>query len=425
MADRGDKRVMKGKGAEAGDKGLELHEFLECLIFLSFSRENPDFGNLGKQSDPEFPMPGCFETVLTKNILTNARRDQLAKVRKIVDKDPEVARVKRERYDAMREQFEIVCKLDATTMQGTKDGFGNDGKKDSQGFGNEAEETGTGSTLGMDCFCDAMSDRNVSEDTKITPTPNITGLFMPSVHCNLSWLDVKGAFVTCQVGTSLGDQTIDFDEFLTCLALCGTIKYEKVKGLGNQGRPPNMKVGEQDDAGDPTPEEGADFPLAGIVDGIYMNFLLKKDTHTVITEFQQPELPRFDYKKSGAAANWLAIYEKMDLSHVFGWPLWEKEVFELLGANYNELKLIFQQYAKTGSAGSATASQLFTMQKTELTNLSLDCGLATKDFPQVLQQHTHKYLSLSLSTGCPTGASISNSLIVVFVLYSGSRDGRI
>lgn len=104
----------------------------------------------------------------------------------------------------------------------------------------------------------------------MTPNPNITGLFLPSVHCNLSWLDVKGAFVTCQVGTSVKDQTIDFEEFLTCLALCGTIKYENLKGLGSLGRPPNMAIGLLDDAGDPTPAEAADCPLAVIVDGIYV-----------------------------------------------------------------------------------------------------------------------------------------------------------
>ena len=387
VASKSDARVKEGKGAEGGDKGLELHEFLECLMFLAFSRQNPEFGNLdlgqiGQQVEPDSPMPGCFEDVLTKNILQKARRDKLAKVRKMVDKDPEVALVKKKRYAALREQFEIVCKKDATQMSGTKDGFGNAGKKTTQGFGNEAEEDGRGSTLGMDVFCDELSDRNVSEDLKVTPTPNITGLFLPPVHCNLSWIECKGAFVTCQVGTALSDQSIDFDEFLTCLALCGTIKYEKVKGLGNLGRPPNMKVGEQDDAGDPTPAEGAECPLAVIVDGIYANFLLDKDAHAVITEWQQPQLPRWDWASSGADAKWLATYGAMDLSHVFGWPLWEKEVFELLGKHYNDLKLIFQEYSKTGSAGSATTAELFTMQKTELNNLSLDCGLATADFPQ-------------------------------------------
>jgi hypothetical protein len=61
---------------------------------------------------------------------------------------------------------------------------------------------------------------------------------------------------------------------------------------------------------------------------------------------------------------------------------WEEGVFNTLGKSFNDLKLIFQQYAKTGSSGSASAAQLFTMQKTELTNLSLDCGLANETFSQ-------------------------------------------
>ena len=47
------------------------------------------------------------------------------------------------------------------------------------------------------------------------------------------------------------------------------------------------------------PDAGAEMPLAMIVDGIYANFLMEKDAHQVITEFQQPALPRYDYAKSG------------------------------------------------------------------------------------------------------------------------------
>jgi hypothetical protein len=115
------------------------------------------------------------------------------------------------------------------------------------------------------------------------------------------------------------------------MALCATIKYEKVKGLGNKGRPPNMKVGEQDDAGDPTPLDDADCPLSVMVDGIYANFLLENDAHGVITAWQQPSLPRYDWQASNAAASWKAIWGKMDLTHIFGFPLWEKEVFERNG----------------------------------------------------------------------------------------------
>ena len=68
--------------------------FDDIRSFNSFFRQNPSFGNLGNQADPDFPMPGCLETVLEKQILKNARRDKLAKVRKMVDKDPEVALVR-------------------------------------------------------------------------------------------------------------------------------------------------------------------------------------------------------------------------------------------------------------------------------------------------------------------------------------------
>ena len=109
VVDRTNRQNVQGKGAERGDNGLELHELLECLIFLAFSRENPDFGNRGKEVDPDDPMPGCLETVLQKNILKKARRDRLAKVRKIIEKDPEVAVVKKKRYAALRDQFELTC----------------------------------------------------------------------------------------------------------------------------------------------------------------------------------------------------------------------------------------------------------------------------------------------------------------------------
>jgi len=37
-----DHRVANGTGAEAGDKGLELAEFLECVVMLAFERTNPE-----------------------------------------------------------------------------------------------------------------------------------------------------------------------------------------------------------------------------------------------------------------------------------------------------------------------------------------------------------------------------------------------
>ena len=52
----------------------------------------------------------------------------------------------------------------------------------------------------------------------------------------------------------------------------------------------------------------------------------------------------------------------------------------LFGKYFPELSSIFQQYAKSGAAGSGSALSALTMQKTELTNLALDCQLANETF---------------------------------------------
>merc|ERR1719305_1359682 len=70
----------------------------------------------------------------------------------------------------------------------------------------------------------------------------------------------------------------------------------------------------------------------------------------------------------------------MDLSHVLGFPMWEEGVFKLFAKHFPELQSIFQQYAKSGAAGSGSAVSALTMQKTELTNLALDCELCNAQF---------------------------------------------
>ena len=55
---------------KAGDQALELHEFLEAVVQLSFSRANPRCGEAGHENDaPAHPLPGCLEQMLTQNLL--------------------------------------------------------------------------------------------------------------------------------------------------------------------------------------------------------------------------------------------------------------------------------------------------------------------------------------------------------------------
>ena len=81
-------------------------------------------------------------------------------------------------------------------------------------------------------------------------------------------------------------------------------------------------------------------------------------------------MERFTPLKSGADPKFIAVWSKMDLGHVFGFPAWEKEVFMLLMAAHPELSNIFIHYAKSGTAGSVSATAVLTMQQTELVDLA-------------------------------------------------------
>ena len=138
----------------------------------------------------------------------------------------------------------------------------------------------------MEVFCMDMGQagkddstqgsRRIVREVTVSPTPAVKGMVMPKVHSNLSQLDIKGAFVTAQKVDDADDgvdsrMTIDFDEWLVCLGLCGQIKYEEVEEMS----------------------------LAQRVEGIISNYLKGEgpgwgDEHDVITKAVVEPILRFD-----------------------------------------------------------------------------------------------------------------------------------
>jgi hypothetical protein len=158
-----------------------------------------------------------------------------------------------------------------------------------------------------------------------------------------------------------GLDTIDFDEFVTCLGLMGHIKYEEIEEMTLADR------------------------LCAIVD----NWLGVRDEQAVVNDHCVPPPPRYDFRSlskplkgqdESEHARLVQTYAKMDLSHVFGFPLWEQAAFGVLQRAFPELVSIFNEYAKSGTSGSTSAKAAMTMQATELTNLALDCELPTDKF---------------------------------------------
>ena len=88
-----------------------------------------------------------------------------------------------------------------------------------------------GPALGMERFCQEMFELGVAKEASVTPVSPVKGVVIPAIKCSLSLIDCKGAFVSSQkVEKNNANDTINLDEFVTCLALCGTIKYAEAKG---------------------------------------------------------------------------------------------------------------------------------------------------------------------------------------------------
>ena len=329
-----------GKGGDHG-MALELHEFLEAVVQLSFSRANPRFGEVGHERvAPAHPLPECLEQMLQQKLLQGAKRSGLAAVKEEMLTDPEVLVLFKQRRQELRRAFEAADRAKGRRLFAR-------------------------SLLDLSSLTHLLSEHGLLKELMVRPTSAFKGALLPEVHTNLSALDVKGAFVTCQAAEhgEEGALTIDADAFLVCLALCGHVKYEAVEQMS----------------------------LAQRVAGIVANFLGEKDEQQVLTEVLAPRAERLSTAgvlalpgmDAAVHALFMGVWAKMDLGHLFGFPLWEKAVFMLLHRSFPELQSIFVTYSRRGTAESGS---LETMEQTELVDLVLDCGLATKAFPMARVQ---------------------------------------
>ena len=155
-----DKRVVTGETAKGGDHGLELHEFFECVVMLAFERANPKFGSVGHNTAESVgsPLPGCLETLLKKHLLTRAKTDTLAKVRKMVEKEAAVQMALKPRRAELQKHFETAAKSDSTVT------------------------AGSALSVSMERFCQDLFDRNVTKDIMVDPTPIVKGTPLPQRH---------------------------------------------------------------------------------------------------------------------------------------------------------------------------------------------------------------------------------------------------
>ena len=169
-----------------------------------------------------------------------AKRDALVGLRTKIEADGAVKTVLQQRRSALKKRFDAAASSSSRMLFGK-------------------------AVASMDTITQEFFDRRLARDVTVLPVPAVTGSTAQPVHSNLAAIEVKAAFVTCQRGDGgdEGNATIDFDEFLVCLALCGHIKYEEVEDLPPQYDATTMETAIQEPAvtvampEEPSVEEGA------------------------------------------------------------------------------------------------------------------------------------------------------------------------
>jgi len=150
---------------------------------------------------------------------------------------------------------------------------------------------------------------------------------------------------------------LDFDEWLECLARLGVSKYQSVKQLTK----------------------------AAAVKGFLQNFFGEMSEEDVLREGTYIRATRFDWRNESKPleretkeqhAAWLETYQQVELSGLYGFPTWEKEVHDLMQAQFAELASIFRSYCR--SAGES-ASDAAVMSMDEFHDFVVDCGLETNN----------------------------------------------
>ena len=272
---------------KAGDMALELHEFLEAVVQLAFSRANPRRGE-DERVAPAHPLPDCLDAILQKNLLKRAKLDSLIKIKKMVSKEPAVLASLKPLRPKLKRRFTQLATPSKTAPREL--------------------------SMSQDAFCTDLFDRGVTKEITLRPKAAVKGALLPEVHSSLSFLDTQGAFATCQQDGEDDDAlTMDFDEYVMALVLCGHMKYEEVEGM----------------------------TLAQRVAGVVANLLGEKSEEQVITEVVVARVERFDAwttaRDEGVPDAFVELWHRLDLSGIYGFPLWERALFFTLLRSLSEV----------------------------------------------------------------------------------------
>ena len=349
-----------GKDA-TGDAKLVLYEFIALLVRIAFQRANPTFGNFGSDKKAIMHLPACLKTMLEEEVLPRARRDTSIAFRDTVMTELSVLKV----LDAYRERLlgwytHVTSDEHKTTSSST-------------------------SHLQMDHWLRICTHKHLVGTWSCRRESAITGdpVCKTVYKWSLSISQVRAAFMDSQPADSLkagkssdgaklnGNDAmavLDFEEFLETCARLGVDKYRATQispAASVEGFITNLLVHESG------PSKG--LPLASPEEVVIRETYIHAAPYAA-----RAHASKLNDESPGELEKWLECWSRIELMDLYLWPLWDKEVHDILHPLFKELQLIFLAYTRSISEDSAEDAMEMSMD--EFHGFVVDVGLETKRY---------------------------------------------
>ena len=355
-------KMSQAQALKSGSKGREdemdragAYEFVEVLIRIGFWRANPYHG-INKLAAKLVPLPDCLHQMLHEVVLPNAKRDDSAlfKERLAGDKAMQAALLSYEKK--LKEWFDVHTQSMFLRGEGRKLQYQQWQDLLQKGWGTDVRAQGY--TPG-----NGVGNWEIFQDSEITGDERCRNKFKIS----LSLPQAKFAFINSQsldqltVGQAKDTDamtTLEFDEFKECIARCALDKYKPIRQMS----------------------------AAVMITSFCKNLLGEENTEECMNTATLIKAERYNWKRYSQTLpgqslkehkKWLEVWQRLELTDMYYFPLWEKGVHDILQKHFQELSLIFLAYCRS-LLGSDSAEDAMEMEMSEFKDFVDECGLETK-----------------------------------------------
>ena len=351
--------------APAPGESLDFCGFVELLVHCSHARLNP----LQVRIDPRrkvVSLPRCLEDTVLKRVLPSCPRDTSPTVRTAILADAALQKMLGQRKSELRALW--------------AEADGGDGRTDSS--------LGLAGLAALLEAHGALRAVTVPHRSMITGDPRAAKEYISrfgATELHEAFVDACSRLIqkAATVPIAAAGETrllvervegrrhkaaryrepeLGYDGFVECLCRCGLAKYAEI---------PTMSLCDK---------------VAGFLD----NLARKRTEEQVVTAATaQATPPMFNAvaesvplvgESEAQFAHWLACWQRLKLSSLFGFPLWLREVHELLHGNFRQLQMIFSHYCAVDDSNEASATSAQLLGMPEWLVLAGDCRFATPQF---------------------------------------------